>query len=671
MKDETRVGRREFLHVTSALGGGLLLSISLPACARPSDTLAPTVGPVPTLEGPDSFQPAAYVRLGTDGTITITVHRSEMGQGVRTALPMILAEELDADWSKIRVEQADADTDQVYGDQLTGGSTSIQTSYFRFRMAGAVARDLLLSAAAQVWGVDKTRCRTESGRVIRKDTSESLPYEYLVPLAATLPVPPSAQIDLKKAADFRIIGTRKPRVDGQAIVSGKAEYGLDTRVPGMLYAVVARSPAIDGRLADFDDSKARSLPGVRQIIPLDNAVAVVAEGTWAALEGRRALDLTWAAGPAAGFSSQAEEEKLAAVLKVEPRPQELVAYYVVPFYSHSPMEPMNCLVDARPDRCELWVSTQNPQALKRAVMGLTGLPSDKVDLHVPLIGGGFGRRLEDNSPVAFVFEAVTISQTLGAPVKLMWTREDDIQHDYYHPLSVTRVRAPLDTVTRPTMTRQETRAVPTGPWRAVTNVPEAFARESFLDEYALALGQDPLDLRRSIHKVGRPRAVLDVVAEKSGWGTPLPAGRGRGLAYHSTWGATPVAQVAEVTVDPDGRVRVDRVVCAIACGTVINPDIVEAQVEGGIVFGLTATLKEAIRMEDGTVQQDNFDNYPLLRLDETPTIEVHLVASEDPPSGVGEMVNPVIAPAVANAVFAATGRRVRRLPIRPEDILSS
>jgi isoquinoline 1-oxidoreductase beta subunit len=335
------------------------------------------------------------------------------------------------------------------------------------------------------------------------------------------------------------------------------------------------------------------------------------------------------------------------------------------------MEPMNCLADARPDGCEVWVSTQNPQALKQSILNEMGLPAEKVVLHVPLIGGGFGRRLEDNTPIPFVMEALSISKAVGAPVRLMWTREEDIRHDYYHPLSVTRVRASLESVERPVLTRQESRAIPVGAWRAVTNVPEAFARECFVDEYALAQGQDPLELRRTFYKTGRPRAVLDLVAEKAGWGTPAPAGRGRGLAYHSTWDATPVAQVAEVSVDGNGQVHVHRVVCAVACGQVINPDLVEAQMEGGIVFGLTATLKSGILVENGQVQQSNFDDYPLLRLDETPAIEVYLLPSADPPSGIGEMANPVIAPAVANAVFAATGKRIRRLPITPEVVLSA
>jgi isoquinoline 1-oxidoreductase subunit beta len=451
-------------------------------------------------------------------------------------------------------------------------------------------------------------------------------------------------------------------------VTGKAVFGIDVVREQMLYAVVARSPAIDGHLTSFDDTQARSVPGVQQIVPLKDAVAVVADNTWSALEGRRQLVLTFEGGPTADFDSASAGERLRSTLEVEPGPEELVAYYVVPFYSHAPMEPMNCVVDARPDGCEAWVSTQDPQRIKHALMSKTRLPDDKVIVHVPLLGGGFGRRLDNNFPIPYVTEAVDISLQVGKPVKVMWTREEDLQHDYYHPLSVTRVRASLAKVERPILARHDLTAVPTGAWRAVTNVPDAFARECFIDEYALALGRDPLDLRREFYPNGAARAVIDLAAEKAGWGTPLSAGRGRGLAYHSTWGVTPVAQVAEVSVDDGGQVRVERVVCAVACGQVINPDMVEAQMEGGIVFGLTAILKQEITISAGQVQQTNFDSYPLLRMDEAPAVEVYTVPSADPPSGIGEMANPVIAPAVANAIFAACGKRVRRLPIRPGDL---
>jgi isoquinoline 1-oxidoreductase beta subunit len=353
---------------------------------------------------------------------------------------------------------------------------------------------------------------------------------------------------------------------------------------------------------------------------------------------------------------------------VEAGPRELVAYYVMPFFSHAPMEPMNCVADARSDRCEVWIPTQNPQEVRQALVRESGLPREAVTVHVPLIGGGFGRRLADNDPIPYVLEAVQMSRTVGSPVKLMWTREEDIQHDYYHPLSVSRARASLDDVSKPTIARVETQSVPTGAWRSVTNVPEAFARECFLDEYALALGKDPLELRRELWPTGRARAVQDLAAEKAGWGESLPRGQGRGIAYHATWDSTYVAQVAEVSVDGDGQLRVNRVVCAVDCGQVIHPDMVRAQMEGGIAFGLTAALKAAVTIVNGQVQQSNFHDYPLLPFDEMPEVEVHIVPSIERPTGVGEMANPVIGPAVANAVFAATGVRVRRLPITADDL---
>ncbi len=672
MTEKSALNRRAFLKVSYAAGAGLLISIYLPGCANeptPTLTPTPTVTPLPRLEGPDTLKPAIFVKIGNDGTVTITVHRSEMGQGVRTALPMMLAEELDADWKSIRVEQADAD--YAYGDQLTGGSVSVQTSYGILRRAGAVARDLLVTAAAQVWGTDKGNCYTENGVVIRKDTKEQLPFGYLVPLAATLPVPNDLTVGLKNNEAFRIIGTRVGRVDNPEIVTGKAVFGMDVKAPNMLYAVVAHNPVIGGKVASFDDSQARDVPGVRRVVQIDRGVAVVAENTWSALQGRQALVITFEDGPNANYNSVTEEQNLMQRATVSPDPNELVAYYVVPFLSHAPMEPMNCVADVRADRCEVWAPTQNPQNVKQRVTNQTRLPAKAVAVHVPLLGGGFGRRLDisgGRSLIDYVAEAVQISQAVGAPINLFWTREEDIQHDYFHPLSVTRVSAKLDDVKTLAASRLEASGeIPTGPWRSVTCVPEAFARECFLDEYAFATRQDPVALRRQILSA-RARAVVDLAAEKAGWGTSLSAGYGRGIAYYATWNVTHVAQVAEVSVDGDGRVRVHRVVCAVDCGVVINPDMVEAQMEGGIVFGLTAALKAAVSIENGRVQQSNFHDYPLLRLDETPVVEVYIVPSTESPTGVGEMSNPVIMPAVANAIFAATGKRLRRVPIKPEDL---
>ena len=668
MMDKVSFHRRDFLKVSFVAGAGLLISIYLPGCSSRT-----TFGPEPTsvltprgpLEGPDSLKPGLFVHIGRDERVTITIHRSEMGQGVRTALAMILAEELDADWKAIHVEQADADAS--FGDQLTGGSLSIIMCFDILRRAGAVARDMLVSAAAQVWAIDKGKCVTGNGTVINPDTQEKLSYGYLVPLAATLPVPKDFDVPVKRVKDFRVIGTRVGRIDEPDIITGKALFGMDVSLPGMLFAVVAHNPVVGGGIAAFDDAEARAVPGVRQVLQLESGVAVVAENTWSALQGRNALDLTYDDGPNADYDSAAEEAKLMGDAAVEAGPDELVAYYTVPFLSHAPMEPMNCVADARADACEVWVSTQDPKDFKsRASAAFKG----DVTVHVPLLGGGFGRRL-DIGPVDYVAEAVQLSKAVGAPIKLFWTRDEDIQHEFYHPLSVTRVSAGLDDIgTLKTACYTAYRTIPFGPWRSVANVQEAFGRECFLDEYAIATRQDPIELRRKI-LTGREQAVLDLAAEKAGWSTPLPEGRARGVAFHSTWNTTPVAQVAEVSVDEDGHVRVHRVVCAVDCGVAINPSMIEAQMEGGIVFGLTAALKASINFKRGRAQETNFNSYPLLRMDETPLVEVHIVPSTKLPGGIGEMSNPVIMPAVANAIFAATGKRVRRVPIRSEDLLSA
>jgi len=683
MTHESGISRGDFLKVSCTAGMGMLISIYLPGCTSqpptPTSTaasvtaLAPTStqAPVSATAEQAALRPSVFVKIGNDGIVTVTVHRSEMGQGVRTALPMILAEELDADWKDIRVEQADAD--QAYGSQLTGGSVSISTSYDILRKAGAVARDLLVSAAAQTWGVNKKQCYTEKGAVIRSDTKEQLPYGRVVPLAATLPVPNAYSIGVKKQNEFRIIGTRVGRVDNPKIVAGKAVFGMDVRLPNMLYAAVAHNPLIGGSIADFEDSKAKQVPGVRHVLKLGTGVAVVAENSWSAIRGRQALEITFDDTYGANYSSAADERNLMQKAAVVAGKNELVAYYVIPFLSHAPMEPMNCVADVRNDRCEVWLPSQNPMLAKQVVANALRMSGTAVDLHVTLVGGGFGRRLADNVPIPHVVEAAQISQAVGAPIGLLWTRDDDIRHDYYHPLSVTRVRAKLDDIN--TLTRDSERyeaggAIPTGAWRSVGNVPEAFARESFIDEYAFATKQDPLELRRKILD-SRAKAVLDLAAEKAGWGTPMPAGRGRGIAYHATWGVTHVAQVAEVSVDGRGRVHVDRVVCAVDCGVVINPDMVEAQMESGVIFGLTAALKSEVTIENGRVQQGNFNDYPLLRIDESPAVEVYIVPSTYSPTGVGEMSNPVVMPAVANAVFAATGKRIRRIPIKPKDIVAA
>jgi isoquinoline 1-oxidoreductase beta subunit len=584
-----------------------------------------------------------------------------MGQGIRTAIAMILAEELDADWSAVRIEQSP--TDAAYGNQVTGGSASVSDHYTALRRAGASARHMLITAAALRWDVEMDSCRTESGWVIHPDGDQRLAYGDLVAAAAELPLPRRSEVQLKDPQDFALIGTTRPLYDAARMVAGGALYGSDLQVPGMLYATVARCPVFGGRVASFDPSQARAVTGVRDIVQIDSGIAVVADNTWAAIQGRAALEVTWEEGRYAGRSSATIRQQLA---ERAPQPGDAAAdaVYDIPYLAHATMEPMTCLADVRADSCEVWAPSQNPQEAKRRVRSLTRLPAEAITVHVPLLGGGFGRR----HGADFVEEAVQISQAIGAPIKLVWTRDDDIQHDLYHPLSYNYVSARLDESGQPTRLPRVRSfpmqtGVPTGYWRSVENFTEAFARESFLDEVAAEEGLDPYELRRALVP-DRGRTVVDLAATQAGWGNPLPEGWGRGIAYWATFGVTHVAQVAEVSVTAEADIRVHRVVCAVDCGTVINPDTVAAQMEGGIVFGLTAALKAAITIENGRVQQSNFHDYPLLRIDEMPVVEVHIVPSQERPSGIGEMGVPPIAPAVANALFAATGQRIRQLPIR-------
>jgi isoquinoline 1-oxidoreductase beta subunit len=674
---EERLTRRDFLKVSAAAGVGIVISIYLPGCLQADRTPAATTEPAAALA------PNLFVTISTDGQVTITCPRPDMGQGTRTALPMILAEELGADWASVQVKQADADP--AYGDQQTGGSTSIQVYYDPLRRAGAVGRALLIAAAAQLWSAPPESCTARNGLVTNRETGEQFSFGELVETAMTLPVPNPVAAGLSDPSEFTLIGTTVPRFDAPDIVTGRAVFGMDVRAQGVLYAAVARCPSFGGRLAGYDDAAALAVPGVVRVVEIQcgmdgttptRGVAVVARDTWSAIQGRSALRVDWEEGDGASLDSAQIEGQLRERAAIEATEGRLVAYYRVPYYSHAPMEPINSIAWVHEDRCEIWAPTQNPQLLRDRIAQTYHF--SEVVLHVPLVGGGFGRRLEfantpgGNLPAMHLTEAVNISREVGAPVHVVWTRDDDIHFDYFQPLSVTRMTATLGNINSIQERRLDAAgyAVPTGALRAVTNIPQAFAHESFMDEYAAATGQDPVEVRRQVLQP-RARTVLDLAAEQAGWGSPLPPGRGRGAAIHSTWGVSPCAEVAEVSVDADGRVRVERVVAAIDCGVAINPDLVRAQVEGGIIFGLSTTLKGEITIVGGRVQQSNFHDYPLLGMSESPEIEVHIVESTEDPTGIGEMANPPISAAVANAIFAATGKRVRRLPIRPEDILSA
>ncbi len=657
-----QVSRRDFLKLVGAAGGGLVLAVFLDGCAPATDTATPTLVNVTSTTRPHfDWTPNLYVKLDNQGILTVMAFRSEMGQGIRTALAMLIADELDVDWSNVRIEQVPADI--RYGDQHTGGSVSVSSYYDGMRIAGAKARQMLVSAAAQAWSVDPAQCQTEAGFVVHLDGLQRVEYGNLVEAASALSVP--NKYELKQKSNLRLIGKGLGLWDAPDMVTGRAIYGLDIRLPGMLYAVMARCPVFGGTLASYDDRAALATPGVRQVVKIGDKLAVAAENSWAAIQGRKALVVQWEEGASANLNS---ETLLADAVKEKPvpgaTPDVLDAVYVMPYEAHASMEPMNCTAHVHDEVCEIWVPTQNPQEVQLNVALAIHLPQDKVTVNVTLMGGGFGRRLQTD----YAVEAALVSQAIGAPVQVFWTRDDDLQHDYYQNMAVHYARAPLGKVAKPTVsTTRGPASVPTGAWRSVDNFPQAYPIQCFIDEMAAFLKRDPLDVFLEIYS-GRAANVIQLAAEKADWGSPLPQGWGRGLAYHATFNVTHVAQVAEVEVDAAGNVRVHRVVCAVDCGKVVNPDTIAAQMEGGIVFGLTAALKAQVTIKDGRVQESNFDDYPLLQFDEMPKVEVYIVESEERPMGIGEMGVPPIAPAVANAVFAATGKRVRHIPIRPEDL---
>ncbi len=681
----TDMSRREFIKVSSLATGGLMVSVYLAGCitketdptttttsttstststtTTSSSTTATTSEPEPTTTttypgDPNAqLRPNIYLLIDGTGAVTITAFRSELGQGIRTAIAMVIAEEMDAEWERVSVTQAPADSD--YGDQNTGGSLSIKNHYQILRRAGAAAREVLIAAAARTWDVRVKDCRTEPGTVVHPDGESRLTYGELITAGVEEEAPRVNRAKpWKDPSRFRIVGQPTTLVDAADHLSGTTRYTNDLTLPGMRYAVIARCPTFGGRPLDYDRAAALAIPGVTDVLEIEKGVAVVADHTWAALQGREALNVSWSRGSLAGTTSAGIQQHLIDSTR-SVGSSRIGAAYDIPYLAHAALEPMGAVADVRSDGCEVWAPTQDPQGARRTVQNLTGFARSAVTVHVPPVGGKFGRGHYDDA----VTEAVHLSQALGAPVKLMWTREDDMAHDRYHPMSRYQATAPASGSSRPSVRSNSAGSpIPTGAWRSVGNHPTAFARESLIDEVAAANGIDPLKLRMQIMDRAA-RRVIELAAEQSGWGSPLPDGWGRGIAYFSTFGVTPVAQVAEVSVE-GSAIRVHRVVCAVDCGVVINPDTVRAQMEGGIAFGLTAALKDGITIEDGAVVQSNFHDYRLLPFDEMPEVEVHIVPSSEPPTGVGEMGVPPIAPAVANAVFAATGIRLRSIPLR-------
>jgi isoquinoline 1-oxidoreductase subunit beta len=706
-------GRRVFLQQTAAVGGGLVLALALPGGGGSHASELARGG-----------QLNAWLRIGADDSITIVVDRSEMGQGVYTALPMLVAEELEVDLSRVKVVAApvgDPYVNVLNGGQVTGTSNSVQDAWEKLRRAGAQARVMLIAAAAQMWHVKPSDCQAHDGRVTSAQ-GKAASYGQLAEAAAKLPVP--KDVPLKDASRFRLIGKPLPRLDTADKVDGSAEFGLDVQLPGMLYAVVALSPTLGGKVISVESSAAQAMPGVRSVLTTASGVVVVADHFWQARKARDVLRIDWDQGPNIGLDnakiwsvideaaaggpgvSALGREEVSAALKngnaaeaLKKAAKTLSAVYELPMLAHAPMEPMNCTADVKAGRCDIYVGTQVQQMAQAAAADAAGLKPDQVNVHTTLLGGGFGRRLE----VDFIPAAVAASKALGAPVKLIWTREDDMTQDYFRPPARAAVSAGLDEkdrllawalhVTSPSITarfdptnknpfdsvieyvqnfpyavpnfdlrytRREI-GIDVGYLRSVSHGPNCFAVESSIDELALAAAKNPLDFRLE-HLAGKPRhiRVLELVAERSGWGK-APKGRYQGLAFMEGY-TSHIAQVAEVSVE-NGRLKVHKVTCVIDCGQAVNPRIVASQLESGIIFGLSAVLWGDITLRNGRAQQQNFHEYRVLRLHETPQIDIHLVPSDAPPGGIGETGVPPVAPAVCNAIFAATGKRLRSLPI--------
>jgi isoquinoline 1-oxidoreductase beta subunit len=705
------LSRRTFLKV-SAAGGALIVGGYLPGLRETG-----------TAEAAGSFEPNIWLKIGADDNVVIKLTQLEMGQGVMTSMPMLVAEELDVDWNKIKTEWVPADpkygNPNFGGAQLTAGSNSVRGMWKILREAGATAHTLLITAAAETWGVAQNTCSTEKGEVIHKASGRRLRYGSLVDKAAALPVPKT--VSLKSPKEFRLLGQPMPRLDIPEKVNGKAGFGIDVKRPDMLIARVVRCPVFGGKVDTFNADKAKAVSGVRNVVKISTGIAVVADNYWAASKGVQALDVKWNEGPLANLSSAEIIKKYAALAEqpgkiarndgdapavVKDNTRAFECVFEVPFLAHACMEPMNCTADVRSDRCDVWVPTQGQTASHAAAVAASGLPPKSVNVYTTYLGGGFGRRGEAD----FVTDAVETSKAVGKPVKVIWTREDDIQHDFYRPITYIHMWGALDASGKPTAFMQrivqqslmkrlgqlppngvdfisvdgsaslpyeipnirveyiETDpGVPYGFWRSVGASVQGYVVEAFMDELATRAGKDPYQFRRDLlNKAPRHRAVLDLVAEKSGWGKSLPAGHARGIAVMEAFGSI-VGQVAEVSV-ANGAVKIHKMWCAVDTGWVIHPDTIKAQMEGGTLYGLTAALKGEITIQNGRVAQHHFNDYQMIRHNEAPEVEVHIVPSTETPGGIGEPSTAIAAGALVNAISAATGKRIYKLPIRAEQL---
>ena len=716
----TTYNRRDFLKTSGTVSGGLLISFFVPTSAKRF------VGKHATA---DLF-PNAYLNIAPDNTIKIILAHVEMGQGVWTTLPMLMAEELDCDWNKVTVEHAPPGKPYihtVFGIQITGGSSSTWSEFDRYRNAGATARMMLIDAAAKKFNVTAADCRTEKGFVIAGDKRAS--YGDLAEAAATLPAPAPGSVKLKDKKDWQLIGKATKRLDTKAKSNGEAQFGIDVHFPDMLIAVVAHAPVFGGTVKSFDATAAKAIKGVKQVVQMATGVAVIADHFWAAKQGRDALKIDWNNGPGENITTNtqfAEYRKLAATKgltaakagdtagSMSKAAKKINAEYIFPYLAHAPMEPLNCTVKISDNKCEIWTGTQMPGFDQGTAAKILGVSPEQVIVNTLFLGGGFGRRATPTSD--FVAEAVHVAKASGKFIKLVWSREDDIRGGYYRPAFLHSVNigigadglpaawqhrivgqsivagTPFEGLIKDGVDGTSVEGVSDSPyfesvanhnvelhspklqvpvlwWRSVGHTHTAFVMETLIDELAVAAGKDPVAYRRNLLKSKRHLAALELAVEKSGWNNPLPAGQFRGFAVHESFGSY-VAQVAEISIT-NGRLRVHKVTCAIDCGLAVNPEGVRAQMESGIIFGLTAVLYGEITLEKGRVKQRNFHDYKMLRMNETPVIEVHIVDSNEKMGGAGEPGVPPLAPAVVNAIFAATGKRIRRLPVQPADLVKS